>query len=104
MQHAHLLFLATILFSGGCSAFIASSGMDLQLLATRNQVHERFGAPVKSGAEDEFEEYRTRRKVSQFYRSSSDAMGFAMTAGLYEFIAFPSELYLLGRNALVGQT
>lgn len=94
------------ILSSGCSFLIAYAGKDLSKLETREKVHEVFNKPTLAGYEDNrfFEEFRTRRKVSESLRASHLAMSVPMTFGLGELVAFPYELYLLGRNTILGQT
>ncbi len=96
---------ATCLLSSGCSVLIAQSGTDLQSLVTRDQVRAKLGKPAASGSQDgvNFDQFRTRRKFADEMEAASDGMGFAMTAGLLEFIAFPREVYLLAKRTIVGQ-
>jgi len=96
---------ATSLLSSGCSLFIAQSGTDLQSFSTRDQVRARFGTPTANGSQDgvAFDQYRTRRKFADEREAASNGMGFAMTFGLSEFIAFPREVYLLAKRTIVGQ-
>ena len=100
-----MLVAATCLLSSGCSVFIAQSGTDLKSLVTRDQVHATIGKPAASGFEDgvSFDQYRTRRKFPNDFDAAGDGMGFAMTVGLSEFIAFPRELYLLSKRTIFGQ-
>lgn len=100
-----LILIASALLSSGCSAIIAQSGADLSGLTTKEKVHEKFGDPAASGASEGFffEDYQTRRKISEPLRSAHLGMSIAMTYGLGELIAFPYEFSLLGRRTLVGQ-
>ena len=102
-----LLFAFFVFLSNGCSVFMARCGRDLAPLATRDQVHQEFGEPVAIGTATDgqvFEDYLTRRKYAEVGRSYSDGLGFAMTYGLTEFIAFPLELFRNGKRLLIGQT
>ena len=98
-----LLLIATALSTPGCSAFIALSGTSLQVLSRREQVHDSFGEPSVTQKERDkvVEEYRTRRKLSE-PSAVGNLMAFVGTVGLSEFIAFPYELYQLGKTAVVG--
>jgi YD repeat-containing protein len=79
--------------------------MDLGALKTRDQVHEKLGEPVATGTDHDqpFEEFHTRRKLCDQNGSAVCMMGFGISLGLSELIAFPAELYLWGRNSFVGQ-
>ena len=108
MRTACLLVAAAAGLSGGCSHYIACAGTDVIALETQSQVRERLGRPDDSlqGATGWFDEYHTRRKVSEAgsSRVTSMGMGIAMTFGFVEFLAFPAEVYLLVRRTLGGQS
>lgn len=61
------LLASCALLSAGCSALIAYSGQDVKKPTTKDQVREAFGTPDTLGDDDDraFEEYRTRRKISE---------------------------------------
>lgn len=102
-----ILLAGLALLSGGCSVYMARSGQDLSPLATRDQVQQEFGLPAETGTTTDgqaYEDYRTRRKISEETRSYSMGMGIGMTCGLLEFFYFPTELYNYGRRFWVGQT
>ena len=102
-----ILLAGLALLSGGCSVYMARSGQDLRPLATRDQVQHEFGLPAETGTTTDgqaYEDYRTRRKISEVARSSSMGMGVVMTYGLLEILYFPTELYNYGRRFCVGQT
>lgn len=101
-----VLFVLVALISSGCSSLVAYSGQDLKSLATRDQVHQEFGEPIISETVDgtSFEEFLTRRKISEQERSVGLNMASTMTGGLIEFIALPAELYRDSGRLLVGQT
>jgi YD repeat-containing protein len=105
MRYLALLLLACVPLFAGCSVYIARMGKDLDRLATREQVHADFGEPCRTGTVDgnAFEDYRTRRKMSERLRSCEQGMAFVMTFGVGELGWFPYELYLLGRRTLLGQ-
>jgi YD repeat-containing protein len=109
--YCSLILAASALLSSGCSLLIARSGTDLYKLSTREQVHEKFGDPCTTGTIEgqpfegqQFETFLTRQKISEdYFVTAHHCMEIAMTYGLLEFIAFPHELYLLGRRSLFGQ-
>ncbi|MBV9121755.1 MAG: hypothetical protein JO112_00160 [Planctomycetes bacterium] len=105
VRNAYLLLMTSTLSFTGCSLLIARSGMDLQTLTTREEVHHKFGPPLATGTIDghPFEDFHTRRKISEPERSAGWSMGLAMTWGLVEFYLFPHEVYLLGRRTFLGQ-
>jgi hypothetical protein len=105
MRYKSLSLIVIALLSTGCSALIAKSGDDLSVLTTKELVHAKFGNPSTSGIAEglSFEAFRTRRHIADPVRASSCGMGAIMTCGITELIAFPYELSLLGRNAIVGQ-
>ncbi len=105
MRTACLLLMAAMPLTSGCSILIAARGEDMEKLTTRDQVRERFGEPRASVSVEGvlFEEYRTRRKISEPDRAWALSMCVGLTYGLAEFIAFPHELYLLGSRTLLGQ-
>ena len=104
LSYTALMLLALI--SSGCSSLVAYSGQDLKSLATRAQVHQEFGEPIHSETVDgaSFEEFLTRRKISEQERAVGLNMASSMTGGLIEFIALPAELYRDSGRLLVGQT
>jgi hypothetical protein len=101
-----VLFALVALISSGCSSLVAYSGQDLKTLATRDQVHQEFGEPIVSETIDgiSFEEFVTRRKISEQERAVGLNMASTMTGGLIEFIALPAELYRDSERLLAGQT
>ena len=105
MRYPYLILIVCTVFSSGCSALIARSGSSVSSLTTKDEVHERFGLPATSAtvAGQPVESFHTRRKISEPLRSACLGMGIVMTFGLGEVIAFPHELYLLGRRTLFGQ-
>jgi hypothetical protein len=92
--------------STGCSALMARSGEDLGKLSTREQVHQVFGEPLFLDTVDgtPFEEFLTRRKISEMDLAGRLSMGLAMTYGLLEFVEFPTELYRNGERIVLGQS
>lgn len=52
MRSLSLFVAFGVLSLVGCSAFVRSSGTDLSEIETRDQVHEEFGKPITSRAED----------------------------------------------------
>jgi hypothetical protein len=104
MRLDYILPAAFLLLSSGCSLFIAQSGTDLDKVTTREEVHKKFGTPVVTDEGHTIEDYHTRRKLAESeIECGRQSMGIAMTYGLGECIAFPYELYKLGRNTLLGQ-
>ena len=85
--------------------FIAASGKDLSKLTTKEQVHKEFGEPVATDVlkGELCEDFRTHWKIADPMASCSGGMAFAMTYGAIELIAFPCQLFLVGRGALMGQ-
>jgi YD repeat-containing protein len=106
MRRILWLVLACSLISSGCSFLIAGSGMNVHRLTTRQDFHREFGPPSETGTEagQVFEEFHTRRKISEPFRASHLGMEVTMSLGLGEFIAFPWEVYRLGSRTLLGQT
>jgi hypothetical protein len=81
------------------------SGTDVSKVENQSQVRERFGTP-DSSSEDErggIDVYRTRRKIDEEFRATTSGELWAMMFGTLEFLAFPEELYRLGRGTLLGQ-
>ena len=106
MRHPHRIVCVSVLLCSGCSVMIAESGKDLRTLKTREQVRKQFGEPVASGTTngESFEEYHTHQKIAvNEMQADALSMGIAMTYGLGELYAFPDQLYLLGRNTIIGQ-
>lgn len=75
-------------------------------LATQAEVQQDFGAPVASGrvGDHSYEEFRTRRKISEGWKSIYYCMGYVVTLGFGEVVWLPSELYRATRRSIVGQT
>jgi hypothetical protein len=104
MRPDYILLAAFLLLSCGCSSLIGHSGMDLSKVTTREEVHKKFGTPAVADDAHTVEDYRTRRKLAEPELEVAERnMGIAMTYGLMECVAFPCEVYKLGRNTLVGQ-
>jgi YD repeat-containing protein len=85
---------------------IAGSGKDLNKLTTRAEVQRDFGAPVASGSEEgkSYDEFRTRRKISD--NGAAQALGTlsGMSFGLAEVVLFPMEVWRVSWQAVAGQT
>jgi hypothetical protein len=105
MRAVRLLLVATVTLAGGCSSMIARSGTDLFDYTTREEMRKEFGEPVKSGHEDgrAYEEFYSRRKLTDPWRVYSTGMALVFTFGLIEPIAFPYEVFRLGYTTAVGQ-
>jgi hypothetical protein len=84
---------------------VNSSGTDLAALKDRSQVHGKFGIPVASGVIDghEYEDFRSHRKIAEYWNGEYFIMGYWATLGFGEFIWLPTELYEAGRQIIVGQ-
>ena len=93
------------LASTGCAAVLAASGKDLRDLKTREDVHATFGNPVATGEMEglQYEEFVTRKKISDSSLAGPGAMAYVITVGLYDLIGFPYQLYVVGRHTLLGQ-
>jgi YD repeat-containing protein len=109
MRSACILLSVCALFSGGCSCLISDSGLNLGPtgpVTTKEQVHQQFGQPSNTGISDgqEFEEYRTTKKVAEPIRAANISMTDTSTYGFGEVFAFPEEMYLLSTRMLFGQT
>jgi hypothetical protein len=81
---------------------IAYGGQDVEKLANKDQVHESFGTPRTLG--DGFEEYRTRRKISEPQVAGVNLILGAETLGLFELLNFPQAILQTTWSTLVGQT
>src|SRR5262249_50604053 len=106
MRTALLLLIASAVPASGCSLMIAQCGKDLGQLSNRDAVHAEFGKPERTGREDgeEDEEFRYHGKVAADWgETNSLGMGWAMSFGLIEFVAFPRELFLIGKHTIGGQ-
>ena len=71
---------------------IAYSGEDVRKLANHEQVHESFGTPTRQGTEDgrAWDEYYTRRKISEEQVAGGCIVLGVQTFGLLELVMFPS--------------
>jgi hypothetical protein len=100
------ILLCGNLLTSGCSALIAESGQNVAALTNKSQVHQSFGTPDNSGsaAGGDFEEFRTRRKISEPTVASVNFMLGMETLGLVELWNFPAITLQNAWNTLVGQT
>lgn len=105
MRHALLSVVALVPLITGCAAELALSGKDLSGLTSREQVHEQFGTPIAGGPEKAggFEQFRTRRKISDVGRAQRLGLGFCMLYGVPEIVYFPLELCRIGKHTVLGQ-
>jgi len=101
----NLLLLCNLLCAG-CSALIAYSGEDVGKLEKKEQVHKSFGTPIKLGIADgqEFEEYRTHRKISEPEVAGVNFILGAESLGLLEIWMFPAAILQNTWNTLIGLT
>jgi len=99
------LLVSCNLFCAGCSALIAYSGEDVGKLANKNQVHESFGKPTNVGNADgyEFEEYHTRRKISEPTVAGVSFILGMESFGLFELWMFPASICQNTWTTVVGQ-
>jgi hypothetical protein len=90
----------------GCSSLIAYCGQDVEKLATKDQVRKSFGAPDGLGDADgrEFDEFRTRRKVSEPTVAGVNFILGAETLGLLELWNFPVAVVRNSWVTVFGQT
>jgi hypothetical protein len=102
--------LATLVVScslacAGCAALIAYCGEDVGKLANKDKVHESFGTPTNTGMVDgrEFEEYHTRRKISEPNGASACLMVSAGSLGLFELFMFPVAICQTTASSVFGQ-
>lgn len=100
------LLLACVPASAGCSSLIAYSGRDVKGLENKDQVRASFGRPLLAGSDNgcEFEEYRTRRKVSEPELAAAFFILGAETLGIWELGAFPLMVLRASGAAVFGQT
>lgn len=118
MYHSfRLLFLLsgwsalTLVLSGGCAAAIAYTGQDIKQLETRDQVQESFGKPAQMGeAKDysgktvEFDEFRTRRKISEPLVAEGHFFLDLVSLGLLEPVALLAQAGQTSWATVFGQT
>jgi hypothetical protein len=104
MRHSSFAVFVIAFLLPGCSAFVAATGTDVNALETREAVHAKLGQPLRATTSEEgvTEEFHSRRKFSDPTSFGACMMGFGMTMGLSEFVAFPWQLYCLGREVVVG--
>ncbi len=102
---------ASLLLCAGCSAAIAYSGQDISKLTTKSHVHESFGEPENCGTKidyeekpTEFEEYRTRRKISEPDVAGIHLLLGLETLGLFEPFNLLSQAGITTWSTLFGQT
>jgi hypothetical protein len=89
----------------GCSAMIAYSGQDVRQLANKDQVRDSFGVPLLQGIDDgrHFDEYHTRKKISEDQVAVACAVADLQTLGLFEFVLFPYAVCRTTCPTLAGQ-
>jgi hypothetical protein len=106
LRMAGSLLLFCNLLCAGCSALIAYSGEDVRKLANKEQVHESFGTPTRYGNEQgrDFEEYHTRKKISEDQVAGGSIIADASTFGLLELVLFPYAVCHTAWTTLAGQT
>jgi hypothetical protein len=92
-------------FFAGCSAFLTYSGEAVGKLANKERVHESFGTPSKTGTSDghEFEEYHTRRKISEPTVAGVQLALGMQSCGLLELWMFPATICHCSWTTIVGQ-
>jgi hypothetical protein len=100
------LVLSCSLLCAGCSALIAQSGQDVSKLANKDQVHESFGTPTRSGKADgcEFDEYCTHRQISEPRMACACVALDGYTLGLFELVMFPVVVVKNTWTTFAGQT
>lgn len=105
MRVSYLLLTATTFSAIGCSAKIAVSGLRLDHLTTRDEVHAAFGQPQATGhiVGHPIEDYTTHRKIAEPWKGEGLCMICAVTLGLSELLAFPGESYDAIHRSIVGQ-
>ena len=108
MRWIYLALVVAVVSSPGCSAIVASRGVELSDLTTKEQVHRTFGTPVTGGIEGQpgqaYEEFRTHRKISERWKGEYLLIPCVVTLGLSEFVYFPRELFCATRQLIVGQS
>jgi hypothetical protein len=105
MRCGRLLLAALLIPTCGCSTLIAKSGKNIDAIATREDAREKLGTPDSSSENGDLtiDTYQTRQKISEWRRGGGEGTYFAMSFGLTEFAAFPTEVYILGRRTVLGQ-
>lgn len=106
MRFALLIFACLPVCLTGCSAVVAGSGIRLDDLKNRDAVHAKFGEPVRSSQPTETtttEEFVTRKKIGVWLDSNGCVLGFGVTWGLSEFIAFPYYTFREMNHFIAGQ-
>lgn len=106
MRCSCVLLLCSSICLSGCAALIANSGTDVSALGNREAVHAKFGAPKAVGTSQEgpYEEYQTRRKLSDPLLAVTYGMAFALTLGLSEPLCLIIELNRQAKNTVAGQS
>ena len=105
LRSACTVLVCSSLCCAGCSSLIAYSGEDMDKLANKEQVHASFGTPCKTGTEHgrAFEEYHTRRKISEPRVAFAALAVGVWTFGLLELWDFPYALCRYTGTTLFGQ-
>jgi hypothetical protein len=101
-----MILAASCSGGSGCSTLIARSGKDVSVLTTREEVQREYGEPSASGLDEKgrpYEDFVTHRKVAEIEEAKSMSMACAMTSGLSEFFAFPTEACHALYGIVVGQ-
>ncbi len=103
MRAISIILIGCLPIFCGCSALISLQGLDVESLASRDQVHRELGSPKKLETVNNsiVEHFQTRRKLSEPHRGV--ALLFGTSCGVFETWSFPYELYLLSRRTILGQ-
>src|SRR4051812_31113575 len=101
-----LIAIACVLCISGCAAMIARSGTDLSVYRTPEDVRYDYGEPIGNVVTENYhyEEFRSRRKVSEGGRAWELELDSLRTLGLAEFVQVPLELFRVVRTIIIGQT
>ncbi|VTS07650.1 hypothetical protein [Tuwongella immobilis] len=105
MRPSSILMAVVAVVPLGCSALVVSAGYQLNQLANRDQVHQKFGSPVSIEETDGkiSDEFTTHRKIARPHESIYFVMGSVSTFGFGELIFFPQQLYHAAKRSIVGQ-
>lgn len=95
--------LVAALVSTGCSAFVASHGVDVNGLSTKDEVRRALGTP-DPGSGSLCDEFHTHRKLAENWKGEYLLIPAVVTFGLSEVVYFPREVYRAIEQRVAGHT
>lgn len=110
-QKMRNLPVASLLLCAGCSAAVAYIGENPEKFKTKSQVQKSFGTPVNVGSDKDrknepckFEEYHTRRKISDPNSARTYLIADVFYLGMPEIFFLGDMVFQGAKSTLFGQT